>query len=152
MTIDADETQESNPEEAAAFPEQRGHVYFGGIYWHEPDERGCNWSVSTISGRNWSDSLGRLTPFAEQLRTRYNSGNSAKGISYHDCHVSIEAIPQTRGERNEFVSSWMIVKGARVRKFGATARTYPSADEALVAGEALAIQDVDQAYKDGWLA
>jgi hypothetical protein len=46
--------------------------YFGGIYWHERDELGCNWSVSTISGGDWSGCLDCVQPAATRLRQTYN--------------------------------------------------------------------------------
>jgi hypothetical protein len=150
VPVDPGEPQELSREDDKNTSEQRGDVYFGGIYWHEPDETGCNWSISNVAGSNWSESLGRLSPFAEQLRTRYDGTNPARAVSYRDCHVSIQAIVQERAGHTRFVASWLLIKGPRVRKFGATARTYASADEALAAGEALAIRDVDQACKDGW--
>lgn len=45
---------------------------FGGIYWHEPDAMGCNWSVSTIRGDDWSDCFDCLQPAATSLRETYN--------------------------------------------------------------------------------
>jgi len=150
MVVKPEELQEKIRDEAAKYSEC-GDAYFGGVYWHEPDETGCNWSISSIRGRDWSGCLDRLGPFAARLRSRYNVPNPAKGISYRDCQVAIEAIPEKHGDKHEFVASWLIVKDGQVRKFGSTIGTYPNPGEALVAGEALAVQDVDQGYKDAWL-
>lgn len=46
--------------------------YFGGIYWHEPDETGCNWQVSTGKGNDWSKCIERILPFVQRLREDYN--------------------------------------------------------------------------------
>jgi hypothetical protein len=150
VVVKPEELQEKIREEAAKYSEC-GDAYFGGVYWHEPDETGCNWSFSTIRGRDWSGCLDRLGPFAARLRAHYNIPNPQRGVIYRDCQVAIEAIPEKRGDKNEFVASWLIVKDGQVRKFGATMGTYPNPGEALAAGEALAVQDVDQCYKDGWL-
>jgi len=47
-------------------------TYFGRVYWHERDEMGCNWSVSTIQGSNWSACFDALQPTAIQLRQAYS--------------------------------------------------------------------------------
>jgi hypothetical protein len=48
--------------------------YFGGIYWHEPDEAGCNWQVSTSTGKDkdWSKCIEHILPFVRKLREDYN--------------------------------------------------------------------------------
>lgn len=46
--------------------------YFGGVYWHERDESGCKWSVSTIKGSDWSECLSCLKPSASILRASYS--------------------------------------------------------------------------------
>jgi hypothetical protein len=148
--VKPEELQEKIRDEAAKYAEC-GDAYFGGVYWHEPDETGCNWSISAIRGGDWSGCLDRLGRFAAQLRATYNLPNPHLGINYRDCQIAIEAIPEKHGDENEFVASWLIVKDGDVRKFGASMGTYPNPEEALAAGEAMAVQDVDQAYKDGWL-
>ncbi|WP_256081053.1 hypothetical protein [Massilia sp. YIM B04103] len=47
-------------------------TFFGDIYWHERDEMGCNWSMSTVSGQDWSACLDYLQPVAIRLRQTYN--------------------------------------------------------------------------------
>ncbi|HEY9280731.1 MAG TPA: hypothetical protein VIP51_11720 [Eoetvoesiella sp.] len=47
-------------------------VQFGGIYWHEVDETGCNWSVSIISGPEWTDCFIAMEKFIFTLRAQYN--------------------------------------------------------------------------------
>ena len=68
--------------EAAKYPDECNDAYFGGVYWHEPDEIGCNWSISMIRGRDWSGCLERLHQFAIGLRGLYNIQNPSKGIDY----------------------------------------------------------------------
>lgn len=48
------------------------NVTWGGIYWHEADEYGCNWSISTINGQDWEACLNRLRPFIANLRATVN--------------------------------------------------------------------------------
>jgi hypothetical protein len=149
-----EELQEKIRDEAAKYTEC-ADAYFGGVYWHEPDETGCNWSVSTIRGRDWSGCLDRLRNFVARLRANYKLPNPQNGISYRDCQVAIEAIPQEPKDPNnkhhEFVASWLIVKDGQIRKWGASLGTYQNPGQALAAGESLAIQDVDESYKTGWL-
>ena len=40
-------------QEAADECPECAESHFGGVYWHEPDETGCNWSISTIRGTAW---------------------------------------------------------------------------------------------------
>ncbi|MEZ0231862.1 MAG: hypothetical protein ACAH12_03410 [Methylophilaceae bacterium] len=47
-------------------------VYFGGIYWHELDEMGCNWSISTMSGSDTTACFNDMLSFAVALRSQYN--------------------------------------------------------------------------------
>lgn len=46
--------------------------YFGGVYWHEPDNTGCNWSVSCISGADWRGCMDCIHAAAVDLREQYN--------------------------------------------------------------------------------
>ena len=52
-------------------------TFFGDIYWHAHDEMGCNWSVSTASGRDWSSCIDCLQPAATSLRQIYNIADEA---------------------------------------------------------------------------
>ncbi len=151
VVVAPEELQEKIRAEAAKYPDECGDAYFGGVYWHEPDENGCNWSISTMRGRDWSGCLGRLAPFATRLRANFNIPNPQTTVIYRDCQLVVEAIPHKEGDTYEFVASWLIVKGAEARRFGSSLETYPNPGLALIAGEAKAAQDVDQGYKDGWL-
>lgn len=48
-----------------------GRTAFGGVYHREPDARGCNWNVWTVSSQ---DQLltAVLRPAVEELQSRYN--------------------------------------------------------------------------------
>jgi hypothetical protein len=47
-------------------------IHFGGVYWHEPDDDGCNWSVSTLRGLGaYAECMACVQPAAIQLRRRY---------------------------------------------------------------------------------
>lgn len=46
--------------------------YFGGVYWHEPDEDGCNWSISTITGGDWSGCLDAMRSYITKMRQEIN--------------------------------------------------------------------------------
>ncbi|MBK7675889.1 MAG: hypothetical protein IPJ27_14690 [Candidatus Accumulibacter sp.] len=47
-------------------------AYIGGVYWHEPDETGCNWKVSTNDEINRNGCIQRLLPLIRMLREQYN--------------------------------------------------------------------------------
>ena len=47
-------------------------TYFGGVFWHERDEGGCNWSVSTMSWSKWPACLEHIRDAALQLRAHYS--------------------------------------------------------------------------------
>lgn len=47
-------------------------VQFGGVYSHPADESGCNWSVSIVSGPEWTDCFMAMEKFLSALRTQYN--------------------------------------------------------------------------------
>lgn len=47
-------------------------AYFGGVYWHERDASGCNWSISTINGQDWAGCMDCMRPAATRLRETYN--------------------------------------------------------------------------------
>jgi hypothetical protein len=63
--------QERISEEASKHAECAG-VQFGGVYWHEAEESGCNWSVSIVSGPEWSDCFIAVEQFIFGLREQYN--------------------------------------------------------------------------------
>lgn len=46
--------------------------YFGGVYWHEPDDSGCNWSISMIQGPTWRECFRCVQEDAIGLRAKYN--------------------------------------------------------------------------------
>lgn len=46
--------------------------YFGGVYWHEPDESGCNWSMPTISGGDWNGCLEAMRNYVTKIRSEIN--------------------------------------------------------------------------------
>ena len=63
--------------EATIKEEALGHavcagVEFGGVYWHEVDETGCNWSISIVSGPEWTDCFVAMEDFIFTLRQTYN--------------------------------------------------------------------------------
>lgn len=46
--------------------------HFGGVYWHERDPEGCNWSVSMLRGPGGHEAcMACVQPAAIQLRLRY---------------------------------------------------------------------------------
>jgi hypothetical protein len=47
-------------------------AHFGGVYWHEIDEMGCNWSISTMQGPDWKGCFDCVQPTALQLRKLYS--------------------------------------------------------------------------------
>jgi hypothetical protein len=47
-------------------------AYFGGVYWHEPDDAGCNWSISTMGGNDWKGCLECIQLVARELRANYS--------------------------------------------------------------------------------
>lgn len=47
-------------------------VQFGGVYWHETDDLGCNWSISIVSGPEWTDCFVAMEGFIFNLRAQYN--------------------------------------------------------------------------------
>jgi hypothetical protein len=151
MILMAEELQQLIRDEAAKFPGECKDCYFGGVYWHEPDETGCNWSISTIRGPDWSGCLGRLHGFAMRLRERYNIPNPQRGFVYRDCQIVVEAIPEKHGDKNEFVASWLVMQAGELRKFGASIGTFENPGQALHAGELLARQDIDQLITEGYL-
>jgi len=56
---------------AAARCEECDHAYFGGVFWHERDASGCNWSVSTMGGEDWKGCFDCVQPVAIQLRATF---------------------------------------------------------------------------------
>jgi hypothetical protein len=42
------------------------------IYWHEPDETGCNWSATYSNSHDLDSCLSRIGPFIAQLRASIN--------------------------------------------------------------------------------
>lgn len=48
------------------------YTYFGGVYWHERDSSGCNWSVSTMSGDDPHGCFDCVRPGAAQLRASFS--------------------------------------------------------------------------------
>ena len=48
------------------------NTYFGGVYWHEPDEMGCNWSVSTMNGPDFQGCFDEIQAGAISLRQAYS--------------------------------------------------------------------------------
>ncbi|SCB10092.1 hypothetical protein GA0116996_101613 [Cupriavidus alkaliphilus] len=59
-------------QEAADRCEDCADAHFGGVYWHEPDETGCNWSISTMRGTSWKPCFDCVQPAAVELRAKYN--------------------------------------------------------------------------------
>ena len=66
-----DELRELLIAEAAKHAECKD-IYLGGVYWHDPDETGCNWQVSASKGKDWSTCIERILPFTRKLREDYN--------------------------------------------------------------------------------
>jgi len=150
MMLKKDALEEMIRDEAAKYEECKD-CYFGGVYWHEPDETECNWNVSMIRGQDWSGCLGRMQAFATELRERYSVPNPQKGVTYRACQIAIEVIPEKRAGRNEFVATWVIIQAGQLRKFGSALETFDNPGQALLAGEALAQQDVDALFAEGYL-
>lgn len=67
--------QEKIKEVALTHAECAG-VQFGGVYRHEADETGCNWSVSIVSGPEWTDCFVAMEQFLFALRAEYNISES----------------------------------------------------------------------------
>jgi len=44
------------------------------VYWHEPDETGCNWSLHSMRGKaaQVAECLRAINDYAIELRRRYN--------------------------------------------------------------------------------
>lgn len=66
-----EEIREMLQAEAARYPDCKT-TYFGGLYWHEPDETGCNWQVSVMSGRDPGACYDHMHDFAVRLRASFN--------------------------------------------------------------------------------
>jgi hypothetical protein len=145
-----EELQELIRDEAAKYAECKD-CYFGGVYWHEPDESECNWNMASIRGQDWSGCLDRMLAFVTRLRERYNVPNPQQGVTYKGCQIAIEAIPERREGKNEFVASWVIMQAGQLRKFGSALERFENSGQTLLAGEALAQQDVDALFTEGYL-
>lgn len=58
--------------EAASRCTDCSDAHFGGVYWHERDDSGCNWTVSTMKGSDWAGCLACVQPHAFILRESYS--------------------------------------------------------------------------------
>ena len=56
---------------AYAYPEWQ-NSYFGAVHWQPEDGTGCNWSISTYYGSDWSVCLQNIRPALQRLKDTYN--------------------------------------------------------------------------------
>lgn len=146
MILTAEELHQMVQKEAKKYPGECGDIVLGEVQWHEPDDDGCNWTISHFRGRDVQGCLGRINAFATRLRSQYNVPDPSTEFDHRGWHVKVAAAPQKQEghEHHVFVATYTMVKGgARITNVAGPG-AYPNSGEALLAGEASARKEIDQ--------